>query len=564
MLASAAASTADQGLVLVDGSEQETRLSWRAIHDRAARFAAALSALGVRPRDRVALVLRTSPALIDSFFGTLLAGAVPVPLYPPVRLGRLAEYHLATSRMLVRTGARLVLTDALLRRLLGQAVAAAQPPLGCRLANHLDSSQWLLHPVAADDLALIQFSSGSTTDPKPVALSHRNLVAQLAALDAVVAGRGEDPPIGVSWLPLYHDMGLIGCLLLAAYHPGTLVLLAPESFLARPALWLRAIARHRATYSPAPNFAYALAARRVRDRDLFGLDLSSWRQALNGAEPITLAAARRFCERFARFGFDPAAMRPVYGLSEASLGVTFTPACRPLRAMTPGAGGYEIPSVGSPMPGVDVAIRDSDGRSLGVGVLGRIFVRGPSVMTGYFGDPAATSRVLEDGWLDTGDLGLIENGELYVHGRAKDVIVIRGANHAAQEFEDCLIDVPGVRAGCSIAVGFIPSGGEGEELAVLAERAAGLVPEDAAVVAAVRGAILERTGIRPHTVELLAPGTLPRTSSGKLRRGEALRRWREGNLSPPNQVGPLRLLAELARSAIAYARLRMLSHGKRQ
>src|SRR5205807_7116851 len=213
----------------------------------------------------------------------------------------------------------LVLSDARISRLLGVAVAEARPPLGLRRLQH---ARPLVSPAAADDLLLIQFSSGTTVDPKPVALTHANVLANVAAIETIVPT--DDAQAGVSWLPLYHDMGLIGCLLLAVDRPGPLTLIPPELFLARPALWLRAISRHRATISVAPNFAYGLCVRRVRDEELEGVDLSSWRFALNGAEPVAPAVLRRFAERFSHWGFRESALLPVYGLSEASLAVTFS------------------------------------------------------------------------------------------------------------------------------------------------------------------------------------------------------------------------------------------------
>jgi acyl-CoA synthetase (AMP-forming)/AMP-acid ligase II len=204
---------------------------------------------------------------------------------------------------------------------------------------------------------------------------------------------------------------------------------------------------------------------------------------------------------------------------------------------------------------VEVEIRGEDGAPAGEGRLGRVFVRGPSLMQGYLGDAAATRRALSRGWLDTGDLGFALEGELYVHGRAKDVVIVRGANHAPDEFEAAAGSVAGVRPGCAVAVGFTPEGGGGEALAILAERARdGEAGADAAIEAQVRRAVLERTGIAPQAVRLYAPGTLPRTSSGKLRRQEALRRFLAGALAPPRKVTPLRVALELARGQLAHAR----------
>jgi len=568
----AASAKGESGLTFVDLAERETFLPYSDLYARARRTAAALLARGVETGDRVALVFPTSPGFLEAFFGVLLSGAVPVPLYPPVRLGRLAEYLVATARMIAAVGARLVLADASTRRLLGKAIEASRPPLGCVTpedlgpANELEVEVELEVDVGPSALGLIQFSSGSTTDPRPVALSHDSLMAQLAALRALLPPEEAAPQKGVSWLPLYHDMGLIGCLLQAVYYPGPLVLIPPELFLAKPSLWLRAIARHRATISVAPSFAYALCARRVKDEDLTG-DLSSWRLALCGAEPVALDSLEHFARRFAPFGFDRRALRPVYGLAEASLAVTFTPGDREVRALGVDAvrlaatgevadGARAIVSVGTPIPGTEVEVRGPDGRALGERRVGRIFVRGPSVMVGYFQQPEATAGALAGGWLDTGDLGFVAGGELHVSGREKNVIVIRGANHQPQEFEECLAGVEGVRAGCAAALGFVPEGAGGEQLLVLAERARTGQGDDGRTADQIRRAILAHTGIRPHTVRLLDAGTIPRTSSGKLRRNEALRRFLAGELGPPAAVSRLRILLEVFRSALAFARMR--------
>ena len=597
-----AAAQGRSGLTFIDLREQETFFSFAEVLERAARVAAGLGELGVRPGERVALVLPTGPDFMDAFFGALCAGAVPVPLYPPVRLGRLEEFHARTARMLEVCGARVLLSDARVSRLLGVAVARARVPLGCRQVADLRArgAGGHVHAGAGSELALIQFSSGTTVDPKPVALTHRAVLANAEAIDTFLPEGGPHPQQGVTWLPLYHDMGLIGCLVLSVAHPGPLALLGPELFLARPALWLRAISRHRATVSPAPNFAYGLCLKRVQDEELEGCDLSSWQLALNGAEPVSAEVLRRFAGRFARFGLDPRALTPVYGLSEASLAVTFTPRGRgarftpieggPLRSRgearlcadvsemfdntetiettgttesagspAPGPERRELASLGLPLPGVSVRVAASlsDPAPLAEGRVGRLLVAGPSIMSGYFGNPEATARALQGGWLDTGDLGFVLGGELHLCGRAKEVVILRGQNHAPQEFEDALEGLAGVRTGCAAAVGFVPQGGEGEELLLLVERAGEEVPQadgaGHALDEQIRGRVVERTGVRPHTVLLLAPGTLPRTSSGKLRRGEALRQLQAGELRAPDRVTVLRIAAAAARSMAAMA-----------
>ncbi|HYX24277.1 MAG TPA: AMP-binding protein, partial [Thermoanaerobaculia bacterium] len=482
------------------------------------------------------------------------------------RLGRMDEYLRRTARMLERSGARLVLADSRLRRMLGEAseaVMEARPELGCRTVDDLprDSAQ----PVRTGssdlaDLALIQFSSGTTVDPKPVALSHRAVAAQTEILTGFFPDTPERRQSCVSWLPLYHDMGLIGCVFPALARDAALTLLGPELFVARPALWLRAISRYRATISPAPNFAYELCLTRVSDADLEGVDLSGWRTALNGAESISPAVLRAFCARFARWGFRPEAMTPVYGLSEAALAVTFSDFERSPRIgrfdrdrlaregeAREAADGREIVSVGRPVPGFRLRIVDPDGRDLRAGAVGRVWVQGPSLMEGYLGDPEATARVLQGGWLDTGDLGFLREGELYLTGRAKDAVILRGRNYAPEEIERATEGVPGVRAGCAVAASWLPEDAPGEALALFVEASRQATAEElAALPDACREAVLGVTGLAVDHLVVLAPGALPRTSSGKLRRGETLRQYLAGELAVPDAAPSPRLTGALA------------------
>jgi fatty-acyl-CoA synthase len=542
------------GVRFVDLDETERFLRWPEIAARAARAAGTLHTAGVRPGDRVAMAIPTSPLFLDAFFGTLWLGATPVPLYPPVRLGRLDEYIAKTARMLDLVDATALISDKRTRRILGQVVARARLPLV--LAESLvDGSERPPHPGDGEDLGLVQFSSGTTTDPKPVALSHRALLANAEAILTFMPEDGEYPPAGVSWLPLYHDMGLIGCIFPALCFPGPITLIAPEHFLLKPELWLRAISRHRATVSPAPNFAYAYATERIPDSALEDLDLSSWSLALNGAEPVSPHTIAQFTARFAPYGFDRRAMTPVYGLSEAALAVTFSPPGRgpiTLRAdrgaleqgrLVLAADGVGLVSVGKPLPGFGIAIRRADGSAADPGEVGRLFAQGPSLLSRYL---CRDDHPVEDGWLDTGDLGLLHDDELYIVGRAKDVIVLRGRNHHPADIEASVDGIEGVRPGCVAAVGEVSD--TGEQLVVFVEVKAA-VPGLAETCAQ---AIRSRTGLSPGLVVLLAPGSIPRTSSGKLRRAEALRRFRAGELLPPSQVSPLYLAGALAKSAVGY------------
>lgn len=564
-LAAAAQTSAELSFVAVDETERHVPMA--DIRHRALAIAADLSASGIRRGDRVALVLPTCPEFVESFFGVLSAGAIPVPLYPPVRLGRLDEYHRRTAAMLRAADAALVVSDQRIRRFLGVAVHAAGPRLGCVVASDLgggvaDPGARPAPEPGSGDIALIQFSSGTTHDPKPVALTHTNLLYNLAAIGRYFDEEQLPEIVGVTWLPMYHDMGLIGNLLSAFYHAVPLTLLPPELFAARPAAWLRAISRHRGTVSAAPNFAFSLCHSRIRDDEPDGVNLSSWRLCLNGAEAVNADIQRRFAERFARWGFAASALTPCYGMAEASLAVTFKPARTSFATLRVAAdrlaatglvepGGKELVSVGRPLAGVEVEVRDEDGRALPEGQAGRIFVRGPSVMSGYFGRPDLTEQSVHDGWLDTGDLGFVFAGELFICGRGKDTVIIRGANHAPQDFEAALEGLPGVRTGCAVAVGFVPDGDEEEALALLVETTSD-APATLADDVATR--VLERTGIAVNHVELLAPGTLPRTSSGKMRRSEARMLWQAGRLRPPAKVSAVRLMLHAARGQLSHAR----------
>lgn len=556
--------------------ETASFVSWSEVRCRALQVAGGLAKLGLRPAERVALVFSTSPEFFDAFFGTVLAGAVPVPLYPPVRLGRLEEYHRQTAALLRAASARLVLAEPRVRRLLGEAIAEARPELGALSLADLPTAEPPRVEIGPDDLALVQFSSGTTVDPKPVALSHRAVMAQASILNSFwpegAGGNGEsERPTGVSWLPLYHDMGLIGCVFPALELPTELTLINPEVFVVQPALWLRTLSRYRAQVSPAPNFAYGLCVSKVRDAELVGVDLSHWRVALNGAEPVAPAVLRAFIDRFSRWGFRPEALTPVYGLSEAALAVTFSPLDQPFTSRrfaredlaTKGLAvedlhGQELVSVGRPLPGFGVEIRDQRGEMLPALRIGRVWISGPSLMEGYLDRPEATAAVLVDGWLDTGDLGFLADGELYLTGRAKDLVILRGRNYAPDGIERAVTGLPGARLGCTVAASWLPEGATGERLALFVEATQEATDEQrVALPGEVERAVLATTGLAVDEVVVLPAGTLPRTSSGKLRRGETLRRFLAGELRPPDPVNALRLAGAFARSTWAYARLKL-------
>lgn len=537
------------GVRFLDRRERETWRSWGELEARARRVAGGLHQAGVEPGDRLALVFPSGEGFLTAFFGALAAGAVPAPLDPPVRLGRLGDWPRRTAGLVEATSARGVLYPSRLRRFLDEVLPSSSTDLGgLPLEGLTESPPAPLREARPDEPALIQLSSGTTSHPKPIVLSHRALVAQAQIIGDFwpePEDAGQPRPTGLSWLPLHHDMGLIGCVLPTLLRPSVLTLFPPELFAARPATWLRALSRTRATISAAPNFAYAYCVERIRDDELDGVDLSAWRAALNGSEAVSPTTLRAFSDRFRRFGLRPEALTPVYGLAEAALAVTFSALDRPFTCQRfdrdalatesvarKKPGGWELASVGTPVPGVDVAIlppgatpasADEPG-ALPADRVGRIWTRGPSLMDGYLRRPEETAQVLVHGWLDTGDLGFFHDGELYLTGRAKDVLVLRGRNYAPVDLERIASSVDG--AGAAVAVSRLPEGGDREDLALLVERRRSQPPErDEELATACRKAVLEATGLVAREVEVVEPGSLPRTSSGKLRRAAALRRW---------------------------------------
>lgn len=544
------------GIRFLDRRENSEWINWPTFYQRIKKTAGALQEKGVRAGDFVGIILPTCPEFIDCFLACQLMGAIPVPLYPPVRLGRMAEYFQRTAVMAKSVNAVAVITNKRVVRVLGKLLPLYTPPLGLIDAKNLvEGPELEPNWTSPDSLAMVQFSSGTTVDPKPVALSHRQIISNALCLTDAVLTVESNTPAGVSWLPLYHDMGLIGCILPSIIGPGPLTLIAPEDFLANPSLWLRALSKYKGTVSPAPNFAYSLCLERVSDEQMQGCDLSSWRMALCGAEPISPNTMRDFTRRFSQWGLPETAITPVYGLSEASLAVSFadlkstmktTSVSRQALAegrveLSQGEDGWEMVSVGKALPGFEIQIRDDQGQVLAEGCEGTIYVAGPSVCDGYLGRDESP---VEAGYLNTGDLGFILDEELYISGRAKDVIVLRGQNHIPYEIERALEGVEGVRTGCAAAVGSIAE--DGESLFVFAEYRGKQADDELAERC--KRAITAATSLVPDLMILLEAGTLPRTSSGKIRRAETLKLWNAGTLTSADKVTPWLLAGAMAQS----------------
>jgi fatty-acyl-CoA synthase len=534
-----------RGLSFYGWTGQCEPFSYPQVLERSLACGAALQEMGLRPGERVALIASTTPASIFALLGIWLAGGIPSCL-PPIVLGRLADYQGTTSRMLAAFAPSLILTDLRTRRALAPVVAEQRPRLGLHAVDGLPTASRAWVPVESrpSDIALIQFSSGTTVDPKPVALGHEGILHNVRAMLARYL-TPYDQLSGVSWLPLYHDMGLIGALLSALFTRADLALLQPEHFAAKPFLWLDVLSRTRATVSGGPNFAYGLCVSRVSDEELEGLDLSQWKIALAGAEHVQASTLRQFAKRMAVCGFSERAFTPAYGLAEATLGVSIAVPGRPLKTCALPAvldigtcvdesrGGRTYVSVGTPLPDIDVEIRDADQRPLPERHVGRIWVSSPSLMAGYWARPEETEKVLSGGrWLDSGDLGVFVDGELFIYGRAKDVVIINGRNHDPAFIEESLDGVADLAASRVVAFSYVDEARHTELLCVLAEHVREPRSSLEAVAAAAREAIIRRTGLVPDCLGVVAPGVLPRTTSGKIQRFSARAAWQDGTLVP--------------------------------
>jgi acyl-CoA synthetase (AMP-forming)/AMP-acid ligase II len=569
-LISAAELGAETGVRLLPESDDEApeHRSFEAIAKSARRLATVLRQRGVRADDRVLIVLPTSFDFLTTFFAVQWLGAIPVPSYPPAALERVEVGLERIAHIAAHSGAAHCITLGSLRTLMGDLARKAPSIRDLWAIDKLIDESEAAEPadavsIAGSQTAFIQYTSGSTGKPKGVDLSHGNVIANMHAIGQALEIRRTDSV--VSWLPLYHDMGLIGGLLFCFYWRIPLTLMSPTAFLMQPARWLRAIHDSQATLSVAPNFAFALAARRIRSADREGLNLSAWRLALNGAEPVNQQSVAAFEREFAPFGFRAECMFPVYGLAESCLAVTFPRPGEPkhfLRVdraaladgnvvVREGEGTMALACVGKPMPGHEVIVADEYGDGLGYDDVGHVLVRGPSVMKGYFADPAATEAVLRDGWLWTGDLGFFRKEGLYVTGRAKDLIIVRGKNYYAEDVERVAEAVAGVRQGGAVAFAVYDEGEARDLVVVVAEITS---KAEAGLAERVVAAVGEAYGLNVDEVALVEAGTLPKTSSGKRQRNLTRQRYLTDQLVP-DKTGKLGIAKVFVRSATGLLQL---------
>lgn len=523
-LATAAKRDSHRGFTFQDGDGRETEASFAALLPLVHARAAALQAAGVRPGDRVALVENDVRTFVETFLALVECGAVAVPMAPPAYVAAREHYVAHVRTILAAARARLVLV--------GPSSSAffvpEELPEGVRVVatTSLAAPAGAFDPVriGADDLAFLQFTSGSTGVPKGVRVTHGALVANIRAFMRRLEADPERDR-GVSWLPLYHDMGLIGFVLAPLYCGVPCVLLPTVRFVRKPTVWLEAIQRHTGTITFAPSFALSLLMRRVRPGDVARWDLSSIKAFGCGAEPIHAETLAAFVEHFAPAGLRSSMLVPAYGLAESCLAVTMKRIGAPLvtRARVDARGrGHVDVGCGEPLEGHHVEIRGPAGEVLPEGREGEVWTSGPSLADGYDGHPQATAKTFAEGKLRTGDLGYVRDGQLFVTGRIKDLVIVHGRNYHPHAFEWATAEVDGVRAGSVVA--FSRPGSETEELVILAETTRPSPELKRAIAVHVQ----QHCEVTPTVIELLPPGTLPKTSSGKLRRGEARRAYLDG------------------------------------
>ena len=522
-------------------------ITYRQLRTGARSVAVGLQQRGLQLGEPVAIMLPTGQDYFFSFYGILLAGGIPVPIYPPVRVTQIEDHLRRHAAILANCRAAILITVPEAKPLARLLKAQATSLRSIETAKSLSSEAGLFNQPAlgANDIAFLQYTSGSTGNPKGVVLTHANLLANIRTMGDAV--RADPTDVFISWLPLYHDMGLIGAWLGSLYYTVLLVIMSPLAFLTRPQRWLWAIHRYQGSLSAAPNFAYELCMRKVNEEDIQGLDLGSLRIAFNGAEPVSPDTVERFCGYFGKYGFHRGAMMPVYGLAESSVGLAFPPLYRGpvigrIQRDTFMRSGRAVPAeetdtkalrfvaCGRPLPEHQIRVVDKADRELPECREGRLQFRGPSVTSGYFHNPEQTRRLFHGDWLDSGDLAYIADGEVYITGRTKDIIIRAGRNIYPHELEEALGDIARIRKGCVAVFGSRDTESTTERLVILAETR----EKDPEILQQLRTEInavtLDLIGTPADDIVLAPPHTVLKTSSGKLRRAASRELYERGQI----------------------------------
>ena len=522
-------------ILLSDGYSETETITYGDLSDAAGRLAAAMRAWGLEPGEFVGIMLPTGREFFEAFFGVLLAGAVPVPMYPPVRLSQLEEHLRRQAGILRNSQAAFLIIPAegkALATLLGGQIETLR---GVSTVQDLRerSNTVLSLPCHEDELAMLQYTSGSTGDPKGVMLTHANLIANIRAMGDAINATSKD--VFVSWLPLYHDLGLIGAWFGSLYYAVPVVIMSPLRFIVRPESWLWAIHRNSATLSAAPNFAFELCVNKVDDSAIEGLDLSSLRMVANGAEPVSAETIRRFTERFEPYGFRPEAMTPVYGLAENAVGLAFSNVGeRPIidrvsrealpqfemavPARADEAHPMSFVSSGVPLPGNQIRVVDALGREVAERQQGRLEFKGPSSTRGYYRNPKKSETLFHNGWLDSSDLAYVAEGNIFITGRMKDIIIKGGRNIYPEEIEEAVGNLADIRKGCVAAFASTDTRTGSERLIVVAETRSTDTEMRAKLEQDVTQTVTDVLGMPADEIIICPPHTVPKTSSGKIRR----------------------------------------------
>lgn len=570
-------------ILLSDGYVETDTITYGDLAAAAGVIAAGLRSWGLEPGERAGIMLPTGRDFFEAFFGILFAGGVPVPMYPPMRLSQLEEHLRRQAGILRNSQAALLIIPEegkALTSLLGAQIDTLR-----RACTVEDLRRHDAEPVAIqrapDALAMLQYTSGSTGAPKGVMLTHANLLANVRAMGSAIDATSKD--VFVSWLPLYHDLGLIGAWFGSMYFSIPVVVMSPLRFIVRPESWLWAIHRNRATLSAAPNFAYEYCVNKVDEAAIEGLDLSSLRMVANGAEAVSAVTLRRFTERFEPHGFRPEAMTPVYGLAENSVGLAFSAVeQRPVvekisrerlsqEGVAQPAGPHDhhamsFVSSGIPLEDNQVRVIDGLGHEVAERQQGRLEFRSPSSTSGYFRNEEKTSALLQDGWLDSGDLAYLANGNIFITGRVKDIIIKGGRNIYPEEIEQAVSDLEGIRKGCVAVFATEDRKTGSERLVVVAEARSSEAAVHTALNRTVSETVTDILGMPADEVVIAAPHAVPKTSSGKIRRSTTRELYESAQLGKPVralwlQVLRLQLMSSLPRlrrfgravSDIAYA-----------
>lgn len=535
----------DRGFVFQDLEGTETRVSFPEVAQQTARRAGALRALGLRKGDRVGLVVIEPMDFVLTFLAAVRAGIVPVPMYPPLSFANLDAYAERSGRILESSGASVLVASERLQNVLWGLVGKVPSLKKVATVESLRDGKAVTSwpAIAPEDLCFLQYTSGSTADPKGVMVTHGSLVANCKGI--IVESlqlKTHEGETGVSWLPLYHDMGLIGFVIAPILHSINIVFIPTIRFIKRPSVWLDTIHRHRGTVTFAPNFAFALAAKRVREEDLANWDLSCLHMVGCGAEPINAATMREFTDLFhTRCGLPANAVLPAYGMAEATLAISIKRRpdmhrVLPLDAESfrtdglvappvEGAATIEQVACGAPFEGHEVGVLAADGAWLPEGREGELCLRGPSVTAGYYRNPVATAESYRtDGWLRTGDLGFVHDGQIYVTGRIKDLIIVNGRNVHPQTIEWAVAELDGVRRGNVVA--FSVPGDASEEVVVVVETKGDVT----ALPEAIQRVVQKELSLTVTEVVCLPSGSLPKTSSGKLQRRRTRQDYLAGKL----------------------------------